>query len=253
MVGTGPGPKWVLREAGLGLYEATVVARWPGGRQRRCTLHVRVVPPGGTMSGGLPARSFLVRRAPERQGYGLYSYLLLGSAPNAATLPRYRRAVEEFVRLVPALTAYADVSDRRDLNIDYLPVDTLPPSDGTDAVLAHYDYARAQVLLAVLPGSHLRGPYLVSARQPLSGASRPSRYMVQDLSAVPDTLVGVWVREFLGQATQEKVDANHSLRGFALRLRTLIGAVALGLPEVTQSMNEWKDTWAKLVSTKDGT
>jgi hypothetical protein len=249
LVGNGAARAWVLRDAGLGVYRTEItIARH--GREQHCTMQVKVVPPSGTMA-GLPARSFLLSNAPERAGYGLYSYLLLGAQPDAAALPRYRRAVGEFVRLLPAIGQYgADISPQS-VNINYLPVSQVPDSDAADSILRRYDYARAQVLLHSLPGAHLGGPYLVSVRTPLSVRS-PDEYVAQDLSSVPDTLVGIWVREFLSQATQERLDGGFSMRGLALRLRTLIGVVAMGLPNVVHSMDEWKTMWAGLVTTKDG-
>jgi hypothetical protein len=241
-------PAWILPDAGLGVHEASVIATSTGGARRRCTLSVRLVPPGGTMGGGLPARSFLARETPESQGYGLYSYLLLGSTPSPAVLPRYRRAIEEYVRLLPAIAAYGEVKNPGEFNINYLPVDAAPAADNADSVLAHYDYARAQVLLRSLPGSHLVGPYLVSSRRPLTaGVPTSGDFIVQDLSVVPETLIGLWVSGFLDQATQERMGPSHSLHDFALRLRTLIGVLALGLPDVEKSMEDWKAKWTKWV------
>jgi hypothetical protein len=252
LVGTGAGRGWVLREAGLGVYQTVITVATRDGREQRCTVQVKVVPPSGTMA-GLPARSFLLSNAPERTGYGLYSYLLLGAPPDAATLPRYRRAVGEFVRLLPAIGQYAADISPRTVNINYLPVRQVPDSDAADSILRHYDYARAQLLLGALPSAHFGGPYLVSVRAPLSLQSgAPDGYVAQDLSAVPDTLVGIWVREFLSQATQERLDGGFSMRGLALRLRTLIGVVAMGLPDVVHSMDDWKTMWTGWVSTKDG-
>jgi len=251
LVGTGASRGWVLRDAGLGVYRTVITMTGRGGQERRCTVQVKVVPPSGTMA-GLPARSFLQSNASERPGYGLYSYLLLGAKPDEATLGRYRSAVAEFVRLLPAIGQYAADINPAAVNINYLPVSQIPTSDAADRVLEQYDYARAQVLLGVLPGAHFRGPYLVSVRTPLSSqATVPNAYVAQDLSTVPDALVGVWVREFLGQATQERLDAGFSPRGLALRLRTLIGVVAMGLPDIVHSMAEWKTMWSGWVATSD--
>jgi hypothetical protein len=251
LVGAGASRGWVLRDAGLGVYQTVIIMTGRDGQERRCTVQVKVVPPSGTM-GGLPARSFLQSNASERAGYGLYSYLLLGAKPDGAAQGRYRSAVAEFVRLLPAIGQYSADINPLAVNINYLPVSRIPTSDSADRVLEQYDYARAQVLLRVLPGPHFGGPYLVSVRTPLSSqTTAPKAYIAQDLSTVPDTLVGVWVREFLSQATQERLDSGFSLRGLALRLRTLIGVVALGLPDVVHSMAEWKTMWSGWVATED--
>ena len=243
----------MLREVGLGRYQTVITVSTRDGQERRCTVQVRVVPPSGTMA-GLPARSFLPSGTPERKGYGLYSYLLLGAPPGPSARARYRRAVSEFVRLLPAIGQYAADIDPRMVNLNYLPVSQVPRSDDADSILGRYDYARAQQLLRALPGARFGGPYLVSVRTPLSGqAQPPDEYVAQDLSTVPDTLVGVWVKEFLTEATQERLGSGFSMRGLALRLRTLIGVVALGLPDVVQSMQEWKSLWAGWVSSKDAT
>lgn len=251
LVGTGASRSWLLRDAGLGVYRTVITTTGRDGHERRCTVQVKVVPPSGTMS-GLPARSFLQSNASERAGYGLYSYLLFGAKPDEALQKRYRSAVAEYLRLLPSIGQYAADINPLAVNINYLPVSRIPTSDSADTVLAHYDYARAQVLLAALPGGHLRGPYLVSVRTPLSSqTTAPKAYVAQDLSTVPDTLVGVWVREFLSQATQERLDSGFSARGLALRLRTLIGVVALGLPDIVHSMGEWKTMWSGWVTAND--
>src|SRR5262249_58086252 len=112
---------WVLRDAGLGVYQTVITMTRRDGQERRCTVQVKVVPPSGTM-GGLPARSFLHSNASERAGYGLYRYLLLGARPDEATLGRYRSAVAKFVRLLPAIGQYAADIKPQTININYLPV-----------------------------------------------------------------------------------------------------------------------------------
>jgi hypothetical protein len=56
---------------------------------------------------------------------------------------------------------------------------------------------------------------------------------------VPPHLVSMWTGEFLNQAAQEHFwEEDHGRRLF-LHLRTAIGIMAEGLPDVRKGLNEW--------------
>ena len=189
---------------------------------------------------------------PETTGYGLYSYLLLGSPPTAASRERYLKAIEEYLRF-PDLTRLETFNiPYRTLNITYLPIKVAPERPVLDQltderygevaawILKQYDYERARVLLKNLPGSHREGPYFLSVLTPPSWDHPPSRpYLYQDQSAVPPHLVSLWAREFLNQAAQEQFWQERTVAHFALKLRTSIGILATGLPEVRKALDYW--------------
>lgn len=99
-------------------------------------------------------------------------------------------------------------------------------------LVGNYDYARAQVLLSLFTTPHMRGPYIVSALQPLSKASGlPSQYLYQDLSSVPPQLVPLWVKEFMAQAHEQKFWETRTKEQFILRVRTALAVARQQMPD----------------------
>lgn len=245
--------RWALARSGVGLQTATVELAGAGPAVR-CTVRVMVVPPGGNMAGLRPARSYLAPGEHEEPGYAVYSYLLLGGAPDSGSRARYRAAIERYVALAPDIEAFQDAqrAERGAFNMNYLPVTARVGQPRPDSVLKYYDYATAAVLLQRLPGApRLGGPYLVSVRgRPLAALDTiADSFSEQDLSTVPMVVVGPWVEHFLNLAAQQRFDGV-TLQGFLLRARTLIGIAALGLPDVTSSLARWNEQWGKLVTVK---
>jgi hypothetical protein len=181
----------------------------------------------------------LISGRTEETGYGLYSYLLLGSPPADASRERYRRAIEAYVGLIPDITGLEQYVTRRELNVTYLPLTRLPPAGPIPLnwALEHYDYARARVLLGRLPGDYRDGPYLISSLGPLTATTAsPPRYLFQDLSRTPAPLVTLWVKEFLNQAAQERFWEEPTARSLALKLRTTIAILAVNLPDLGKTL-----------------
>ena len=86
----------------------------------------------------------------------------------------------------------------------------------------------------------MEGPYIVSTLNPLSGTERlSSKYLYQDLSLVPPHLVSLWVREFMNQAEQEHFWEERKAVQLVLKLRTTIGVLAIGLPDVQAGLRQW--------------
>ena len=78
----------------------------------------------------------------------------------------------------------------------------------------------------------MEGPYIVSARIPLTDArALPAEYLFQDLSTVPPNVVGLWVRQFKAQAAQERFWETQTKDQFVLSLRAYI---ARGGEQVSQ-------------------
>jgi hypothetical protein len=112
--------------------------------------------------------------------------------------------------------------------------------DTACTLVSSYDYSRAQRLLAMLPGSHLEGPYIISTTQPLSKTGAlPAQYLYQDLSSVPPELVGLWFKEFMAQSQDAEFWKTRTKEQFVLRLRTVIGIASQQVPDFGNTI-----TWA---------
>lgn len=245
--GEGNEVRWTLSGVAPGPHTATVRVEEPRGSIAECSVQVIVrLPPAR----GLPRESgwsFLPPSQAEAEGYGLYSYLLLGAPPGAATRERYLQGIEAYLGLMPDITSLERyVQSRRELNVAYLPIAAPPgPAVSAEWALEHYDYARSRILLRAVPGSHREGPYIISSLKPLSGAAALSgQYLYQDLSSVPPHVVSPWIKEFLNQAAQERFWEGRAAERLALKLRTTIGILALGLPDVRKGLESWI-TWMR--------
>lgn len=243
-------PIWRLNGVLSGRYQAKVVVSRGGRKLGECSLQLIVLE---TQRSSVPsresARSFLIKDQDEESGYGLYSYLLFGSPPTEANRKRYLKAIEAYIKLLLPLKDLQDNVAHGKLNVTYFLTKTVPPSSPTSEwLLANYDFARARILLDLLPGNHRQGPYLISALAPLStGSSLPKQYLFQDLSQVPtepNDLLSWWVLEFENQAAQEQFWEPPTGEHLALRLRTTISVLAAGLPEVEEQLHSWI-VWAK--------
>ena len=255
MKGQGPEVRWDLSEAGPGYYTATVRVTAPVGDSTTCSIRVRMRL-GKKGPARFTGRTLLVKGHKEAKDYGLYSYLLFGSRPNDATRERYSEAIIAYLNLIEDIRSFHKDLPLRKRNITYVPVDKDMPGyiganqqDAKRWILEHYDYARAQVLLGTLPGTHRDGPYIVSHTMPLSRISSLSRqYLYQDLSSVPPHLVSLWVREFLNQAEQDRFWEKRAGVQFVKQLRTTIGILAVGLPITRDALDNWI-VWTKSLGT----
>jgi hypothetical protein len=241
--------EWSLKgvEPRPGPYKASVKVSLPSGESASCSIQVFVAKVDltsataeerGTRETG---RSFLVKGANEVPGYGLYSYLLLGSrAATESTRDRYRKTIQSYLDTVEQVERLLYYLPPNRLNVAYLPIEVAPSSAPTaDWLIDNYDYARARSFLDVLPGNLREGPYFISALKRLSSSSPVDHYLFQDLSGVPSDIDFLWVREFLNQAAQERYWNPPTAELFVLRMRTTIGVLAEGLPEVQQSLGAW--------------
>jgi len=190
-------------------------------------------------------RSFLKPDQHEDAGYGLYSYLLLGSPPSDATRSRYLNTISAFLALpkigsiespstspAPASERPSQGLPRAQLNIAYIPVDNAFSSadeQSADAILTHYDYGRARLLLHSVPGDHPEGPYIVSVLSPIVVTQMVSgHYLYQDLSnrSITPELAYAWIMAFRQQAAKVDYWSPDSFQKFALDARTAIEVVA---------------------------
>lgn len=247
IAGEGADVLWDFAAVAPGTYTATVTAAGGGG-STSCSMSVVVMDPADSRGARrIPGKAFLGVK--EADGYGLYSYFLLGSAPDASSRDRYASALEAYVSLMPDILSLETYSRRVELTITYVPLErraladlesSTPPSVTPAWILEHYDYAHAAVLLSALPGRHRDGPYLVSSLTPLSGSTAVTGpHVFQDLSFVPPHLAAAWIRVFLNQTSQERFWMPEAPTLLALRLRTAIGIVAVGVPDLPRVLATW--------------
>lgn len=241
---------WDFTGAKPGAYTASVKI---SGGEHSVACSVRVIAleqaDGRGVFTRVTGRQILVPGAAEAPGYGLYSYILFANPPDETSRDRYLKAIQAYLELIPDLIALEKYAKPIDLNATYVPVGVEPPSSvSAEWVLKHYDYARAAVLLRVLSGPHADGPYIVSSQKPLTGSDSLTKdSLLQDLSAVPPDLVASWVKLFINQASQPSFWKPQSATTVALRLRTAVGVLATGLPEVQKSLTNWI-SWSHSVS-----
>jgi hypothetical protein len=191
----------------------------------------------------------LVGTAVEDPGYGLYSYMLLGSA--GGSRERYVALAAAWASTLQDVGEFvANAIPRSRLNVTYLLEEVIAPTPlAAEWLVDHYNYTRARIFLDKFPGSRLGdGPYIVSVPTPLSTASRVSGdFLFQDLSTVPPSLIGPWVKEFVAQAAQENYWQPQAMDQMVLKLRTDIGIAALALPDVKKAASEWNSILATVI------
>lgn len=182
----------------------------------------------------LTGRAFLRGGEPEGKDYGLYSYVLFGEPLSAGNRDLYKAVLEAFFHMVEVSNYEVEKTPHAQLNITYLPLNDLPSAGANlDWYLDHYDFARAQIILAKLM-DRPAGPYIVSYQSPLSGAPtvESGRLLVEDLSRVPPDLAFLWVKEFTIQAGNAQYWDKPALRTLMLNLRTQIAVEAEAFEEV---------------------
>jgi hypothetical protein len=242
--------EWNPDGASAGSYTLSVAVTGPAELRGACS--VLVIVGSEERSAPNPSAGFtretrsamLLKGKKEAEHFGLYSYLLLGSEPNSSNRERYRKFLESFLATVLPYQPLSRYFSPQQLNIAYLPIETdVPARFDSQWVLDNYDYERARFLLASIPGVHGDGPFIVSSDSPLEGPGHPpKRYLLEDLTTVPISIVEFWVKQFRIQTSQETWD-HATLSGVAVRLRTAIEVAAIGLPEVKASINgllTWK-------------
>lgn len=214
----------------------------------------RPAPKKAAKKSGAPARivgrDFLLQGQNEKKGYGLYSYLLFGAQATAATRDRYIQAMQAYLGFAEAGELAKQVPATQ-LNVTYVPLRARPNSLTADLLIdkAYYDFTRAQVLLAKIPGApYSQGPYIVSTIAPLTVQTAVSdHYLFQDLSSVPGEVVPLWVQEFVSQSAQQDFWRARNGPHAALELRTAIARLAAGIDPAKRSAKEWQGILSALL------
>jgi hypothetical protein len=155
-------------------------------------------------------RDWLVASNPEPRGYGLYSYLLFGSLPSAATRPLYVAAIKASLSKVEPVQRELSAFRPDQLNLYLIPLLSEPPAaaqpdDLANWIVDNYNYPRAQKILTSLPDRRT-GVYIVSVLSKPIDPSLPLKppYLWQDLSDVEPRIVVAWVQYFLDQSSKSR-------------------------------------------------
>jgi hypothetical protein len=234
--------EWMPDPGASGPFTLTSRVSSPDGSSGSCSV---VIFAGREIRGRLPEPTRQIRSAlllpgkKEAGNFGLYSYMLLGSKPNPSNQERYTTFLKAFTDTVIAYDRLQEQLPPQQLNVTYIPVRDDPPLNFKveDWLLDHYDYDDARRILEKIPGTHTGdGPYIVSSSHPLTTTQGPpDRYLIEDLSPVPVTVVKFWVNQFRIQTAQERWD-HATLSGVALRIRTALEIAAVAYPEIRGSI-----------------
>jgi hypothetical protein len=218
---------------------ATVTANAPSLGDGQCSVQVAIKAHVQTRGPLISARGFLKPKIREKQGYGLYSYVLFSAPPqHEGEKARYLKVLEACLSIMREIDEFLDRQPDPEINATYIPVRKTPMSGKSDSewaekVLAVYDYAAAQILLSKLDSMYQQGPYLVSTLKPLSVSdSHQPLHLFQDLTGVVPDHASNWVKHFTYLAAQQRSWQNQSLRQFQLKMRNLLAVAGIVTPEV---------------------
>lgn len=253
--GTGNEATWSFQDVLSGIYTSTVTVTSAGETFGICTVQMTVTEPERSApaaeapSPRTTARTFLAPEMKEEAGYGLYSYLLFGTAPTESTRARYLKALQACLTMIPTVAELRQYKPAAKLNVTYIPVKVRAPDAPTaEWLLANYDFPRARVLLDLLGARYQTGPYIISVLTPLSPLQAlPQDHLFQDMSLVPtqpDDLLSWWIRAFLNQAAQEQFWKPQTGELLTLKVRTMLSVEAAALPEVQKQLTSWI-AWAR--------
>ena len=170
---------------------------------------------GPVWPGGVSGREFLIGRAVESRGYGLYSYLLIPRKPldlETDLKAKYVAVLDAYLAMIDTISAIHNQPKppaRKNINITYLPLQFLPAGIDTGSLLLANNSALAQTLLQLLKTKHAGvekedGPFLVSYTKPLTSTTRLNDHLFIDMSHVPANAAALYVRAFRTQAARER-------------------------------------------------
>jgi hypothetical protein len=246
---------WDLKGVHAGTANADVNAIVNGAKVASCSLELRVydehpdakrtIPqasPSGAGGGvATSGRAFLVSGGNEGDGFGLYSYLLIGAPPSAADRNAYLAVFEAALRLMRPVGELSRALKSSQLNATFIPVKKSPDAEPDPQWLVNnYDYsAGTEMLVRAGIRGNASGVYIVSVRAPLSRGSPAPPFLVQDLSHVPPSLASTWVTLFINQAAQERFWNTNTIDGLVAKLRLAIAVTAEGVPSVKNAIATW--------------
>lgn len=219
-----------------------------GAEMARCDVRVRLPEArGGAIepqrevlrSDRITARALMLPQQPEPKGYGLVGWILLPAPPrDEAERQRHREVVGAWLReLVPAEALLAHYERTSQIALTLLPLRSevkLPePGDSAERrsaiieeLLAAYDHARAEVVLADfdLIGRG-RGPFL-AARGDATDERSGSDVLLLDMSGVSTPVMSDWLVHFKWMAAQQRSWGQTAVRRLGLNLSNVLAATA---------------------------
>lgn len=253
VVGQGPDVTWNLKDVAPAHYTATVHVTGAAPQPIECTLDVIVAPRIETKGvDRLSAGAFLFRGHKEAIGYGLYTYVIIPFPPPEAQRARHVAVIRSFLAMldsVMVLEAQYQVP-RDQLNITYIPVARPPPANINEAlenrefetvagwVMANYDHARGQLLSRAIAGNSGGGPFVASAREPLTGKIKTQEVLFQDFSLYEPVLAYSKAGIFLNLVAQENLTDPSATRRVALQLRNVVRKLAKGNAAVQSGLDQ---------------
>ncbi len=172
----------------------------------------------------------------------MYSYLLFGSLPSDATRPLYIAIVKATLGKVEPIERELVVFQPAQLNLLMVPLLGGPPAETKPGDLAnwivdHYNYPRAQKILAALPNRRT-GVYILSVLSKRVDPSVPLQppYLWQDLSNVEPAIAAAWIQYFLDQSAKDRPWEESMGQKLALDLRNNIEQVATQMQATIPAM-----------------
>ena len=199
----------------------------------------------------IPAKNYLEKGQDEKDGYGLYSYILFSYRPEKDDSIKYAELIKTYINKIPKLNELTIYLNDSSINVVYCPVvedpelyfDTLSIEQSIGWLIDNYDYARASLYLNKIDVDLSEGPYIVSYNVPISKSGViHDKYLLQDFSKVHYKVVSLWVDEFLKQSSQIEYWNEEKLNNFGNDLRNAIAYGAEGLIEVKKSLGWWEES-----------
>jgi hypothetical protein len=216
-----------------GVYWLTVRVTNAGRILGVCTVQALVVDEAARSGGpattsSAVGRYFLTPSGHEGSDYGFYSYILLARRPDGDNEALFKKILHEYLRLNEPVRLETYLPTKT-LNATYVPVDNFREDPDEKWLFDHYDYARAEALLARL-NILQEGPFLISALHPITAPGGPGDIIKANLATTPVSVVPFWMTAFYGVTTQQREWNKRSVGTFLLDLRTVLARGAEGLP-----------------------
>jgi hypothetical protein len=181
--------------------------------QARCLVEVQVEAESAASTG-----------TQEPGDAGLYSYLLLSEPPKSQNQELLKAIIHTWLTLNGPIDQLRRSRKPGESIALMIPVRDQPANPPDAAwVLEHYDFPRAQTLLAKASPSSRSGIFIVSSLSPLAKSRAP--YLFQNLSAASPSLASSWVEAFINLAAQEHSWTPSSEASLLDQIRAVVSAL----------------------------
>jgi hypothetical protein len=214
----------------------------------RCDVDIAIRPDRIVSRGSaaVTGRALVSQVEPEEQGFPLYSYLLFGRRPLGGERQLCLTSIEAVLSYAEDLTELRRYFQVDQLNLAVLfvtqkptvQVNQLSPEKLAEWTLDHYNYARAEKVLARTGDTKRDLIYLVTSDAPIGAFhdTNPNREaVVQNLNGVPEAIIAGVIRRFLNQAVRADRSKSDQIYSLVLRARILIALAGTTTPELTKA------------------